>query len=69
MGTEVTIGVHERMDGEGYVVKLSALGRAARYPTDTMEEAVLLSLSFRDGIQAGIPLDVLLGDDTRGEST
>jgi len=63
MGTEVTIGVHERRDGKGYLVKITAEGRAIKFPCDTLEEATLLAESIRDGVSCGIPLSALMPDE------
>ena len=57
---QVTIGVHERLDGKGYLVKITANGEEIKFPVDDFTEATLLAESVRDGIYAGIPLDVLM---------
>lgn len=63
MSTEVTIGVHERLDGKGYLVKITANGQAIKFPVDDFTEAEALAVSIRDGLNAGIPLDALMPEE------
>ena len=60
MGTTVTVAVHERLDGQGFIVKITSEGQAVKFPVDDFTEAKALAESIRNGIEAGIPLDVLM---------
>jgi len=63
MGTKVTVAVHERLDGQGYLVKISANKQAIKFPVDDYDEAVLLAESIKEGIEDGIPLDAILPEE------
>ena len=60
VAVKVTVGVHPRKDGQGFLVKVTAEERAIKFPTETEQEAVLLAESIRDGLEVGIPLEVLM---------
>ena len=59
-GKMVKITVHERLDESGFIVRVTAEGRAIKFPTDTQDEAILLAESIKEGFEAGIPLDALM---------
>ena len=60
-----TVSVHQRLDGEGYIVKLVVEDgdqeRIARFPTDTFEDAKALAESIHGLAQTG-DVDALLPD-------
>ena len=63
MSTKVTIGVHKRMDGKGFVVRVTANSQTVKYPVDDLGEAKLLAESIKNGIGAGIPLEALMPEE------
>jgi hypothetical protein len=65
---KVTVSVHERLDRPGYVVQVSALRKVAKFPCPTFEEATALAKSVRGYVEAGCPVEALLGLDSEGEA-
>ena len=63
MSIQVKITVHQRLDGQGYLVKIAAEGRAVKFPVDDLGEAKLLAESIKNGIGAGIPLEALMPEE------
>ena len=65
MGDRVTISVHEPPAEPGYVVKLEATTpdwhRSAKLPTETFEEAEALARSIKGYVDAGCPVEAILG--------
>lgn len=67
----VEIGVHERIDSKGYVVKITASLdgriRVARWPVDDRVEADAIAVSVRDYVEGGGDVAIFVPDDEDGE--
>ena len=65
---KVTVGVHRRIDASGFVVRITVDGpdwqRTAKLPVEDRAEAVALAKSIRDFVDVGLPIDVLVPDES-----
>ena len=66
---KVTISVHERLDEPGFIVRVTVgegpdWQRVAKFPVDDRAEADALAQSIRGYVEAGLPVDALIGDDS-----
>jgi hypothetical protein len=65
MSTKVKITVHERIDGQsGFVVKVVAGNREAKFPVESQDEAETLARSIKQYLDDGNPIDILLPTET-----
>ena len=64
MGNKVTISVHERLDADGYIVRITSGKDVTKLPTDTFEEAEALARSVKNYADLGLPLDVFFSDES-----
>jgi len=62
----VTVGVHQRLDAPGYVVRVSqgegGEERVSKIPVEEMEEAEKLARSIVRYVEKGLPLEALFTD-------
>ena len=63
-----TVSVHQRLDAEGFVVKLVVhegedQEQVSKFACPTFEEAEALATSIKNYAELGLPLDVLLPED------
>lgn len=64
MPVKVTVTVHERVDGPGFVTKVAVEdGRVVRYPVMSREEAEGLARSIKQYVEDGYPIDLLLPEE------
>jgi len=61
-GTKVTVGVHERTGHPGYIIRIRAGDRLVKFPVGEFEEAVALARSIVDYVEAGLPIQALVGE-------